>query len=129
MFSAAKRLGRQLFGLTPYLPEHELKEVSTSDTFREAREAAAMMARLQQMQLHQERDAIGKENHNTVWKATDGMGEPVGRISMDAIFQMCKEQGREVGEAINDSDFIKSILEKNPAYRVKVTRGTRGQEY
>ncbi len=118
-----RRLARNIFKLTPYLPEEERKTKLTP----EIQGAIADLARAQQAGLHRACNEVRKDNHNTIWKAADGW-EKVASYPYEAFVAVCRQEGRDPAEAGLDSDFVKSFIKKNN-FNVKVTRGTRGQEY
>ena len=120
-----RRLAQKIFKLTPYLPQEELKTRLSP----EVQAAVADLARKQQANLHRLTEELGRENANTEWKSVEGLGQKIGSIPLEVIHQLAAAHGRTVESVMNDSDFIRSILRKNPAFQVKTTRGTKGQSY
>ena len=83
-------------------------------------------ARMQQAWILRTADAIANKNRQIEHKAVDGLGEKYGEIPYAAYMQMRALYGDTCWD---DPGFIEAFFRDNPQLRVKVTRGTRGQEY
>jgi len=116
--------GPRVFGRDT--PEHVREAIADSPNLhwfkielanREVHEREKMLAEIRQ---------IGRENREIEYKATNGLGMPYCRIPLSVI-----EQGKKMfgDDCWKDSKFTEDFLEAYPECRIKVTRGTRGQEY
>ena len=112
---------------SPLVPDDVRKTIEKGSTFEAARESWAALARKQQADLHRLKEAAGRVNNATEYKATNGLGEPVlTNIPMEIAVQMQSLHGPRCW---SDPEFIAAFWRDNPAFRARVTRGTRGQEY
>lgn len=109
--------------LTPDVPEDERKRLAKNERFRAAAEKCA---RLRYHAMHERQAALASANQQVQHKAMNGLGEKVASIDAEVYFQMRAIYGDWVW---SDPEFVEAFLRDNPACRVKVTRGTRGQEY
>jgi hypothetical protein len=112
--------------LRPDTPSHVREAIASSPSLhwfkielarREVHEREKMLAEIRQ---------IGRENREIEYKATNGLGMPYCRIPLSVM-----EQGKKMfgDDCWQDEKFMEDFLEAYPECRIKVTRGTRGQEY
>lgn len=88
------------------------------------------MAQNEVAEMHREIAFVSKQNReieNTQeFKACDGIGYPTDRIPVSVHLKMEDIYG--IG-CWKDPAFKEDFLKHHPGLRIKVTRGTRGQEY
>ncbi len=117
--------GRRIFA-PEYLEPEEIREVGQSASLSEFKAQRLEEARREAAQTLAESCALGRENANTEWRAVNGLGTLHARISLAAHHQMQALYG---DEWFRDVDLMEAFLRDNPQFRIKTTRGTRGQEY
>lgn len=120
--------GPRTFG--PDLPAHVREEIAKSPALGWYRRALLTMKQFAVKQMHDSIARTAAENRqieNTAeFKACDGLGYPQMRIPVDVWFQMEDLWGPGCWK---DDKFREDFLKHHPELRLKVTRGTRGQEY
>lgn len=120
--------GPRVFG--PDLPLHVREEIAKSPTLGWYRRALLIMKQEAVAQMHASIARTAEENRlieNTQeFKACDGIGYPKMRIPVDVWYQMEDIWG--VG-CWKDDDFQEDFLKQHPELRLKITRGTKGQQY
>ncbi len=112
--------------LTMDVPLDVRKEVATSSRFKDMLDMAATITAERFRARDKAIQEIGKENHQTEWKAADGLGEISARIPHLIMAEMQAKYGRDCW---SDDGFIAAFLRDNPQFKVRARRGTRGQEY
>ncbi len=91
---------------------------------------AERVATLEYAKLLADRRAIAQDNQKSEFKSVNGMGELKARISMSE-YHAVKDRYADMysgGNCWDDPEFIKAYLRDNEHARVKISRGTRGQE-
>ncbi len=111
--------------ITPDTPKELVQEIARSPRFMALSLAALELARHQTTGMLNRQTEIGRENHNTTFKATS-FGEPYMRIDAQEYFAMRAKYGESCWD---DPEFVEAYRRDNPYCRVKPTRGTKGQEY
>ena len=113
--------------LTPDVPVEVRHEIAKAPArFETFLRAAEKCARLRHVVMQREQRAIARELEATSFKAVDGLGVPYLRITQEEYLAMRAKYG---DECWNDPAFIEAYRRDNEYCRIKVTRGTRGQEY
>lgn len=120
--NTSRALARTLAHTDP----EQRKELGRSTFFRRFMDALANLGRRRHAAMRESEKQVAQENQNTVFKATNGLGELYGRIPLDTYIAMQQKYGRDCWK---DPNFTKAFFRDNPHLRVKTTRGTRGQEY
>lgn len=120
--------GPRTFG--PDLPLHVREEIAKSPALGWYRRALRIMKQEAVAQMHASIARTAAENrqieNSQEFKATNGLGYPEMRIPVDVWFQMEDIWGAGCWK---DDGFRQDFLKNHPELRIKVTRGTRGQEY
>lgn len=110
----------------PDLPVEVREEIARSPSLHWFKVELARCEIAKREQALAEIRQIGRENRLIEYKATNGLGVPYCRIPRFAI-----ERGRTIYgfDWWKDEQLLEGFLEAYPECRIKVTRGTRGQEY
>jgi hypothetical protein len=117
--------GRKIFS-PDYLSEEEIKEVGTSPTLAPFKEKMAEAAAAEARATIAESKVIGRENWQTEFKSANGIGTLYARVSWAAMEQMAMFY--KDPDWFKDEKKLNEFLRDNPQFKVKTTRGTRGQE-
>lgn len=107
-------------------PEHVRKEIACSTHLEWFKQELILREQHERLKMLAEIRQIGRENREIERKAVDGLGLPYCRIPLSVI-----EQGKKLcgDDCWQDPKFMEDFLEQYPECRLKVTRGTKGQEY
>lgn len=111
---------------TPMVPASVRLEIARSSQLGFYREALKTLAQNEVALIHAEIRAIGQENRRTERKAVNGIGVPYARFPLRLIEHFKMMYGDDCWP---NEEFMEDCLKHHPELRIKVTRGTRGQEY
>lgn len=107
-------------------PPELVKEVARTPALEPVKQATIKLAQIKRQRDIEQSNQIAKENHNTEFKAVDGIGELKARIPMSVYIEMRRRCGDDYWE---HSSNCEEFLKNNPQFKIKISRGTRGQEY
>jgi hypothetical protein len=107
-------------------PPEVMREVALKPSLRKIRDATVRLAQIKRQRDIEASDRIILENKETEFKAVDGLGELKARIPMRVFLEMRRRCGTDYWAHPENID---EFLQNNPQYGVKISRGTRGQEY
>lgn len=120
--------GPRTFG--PDLPAHVREEIAKAPALAWYRRALLIMKQDALARMHAAIARTAQENRqiesSQEFKATNGLGYPESRIPVDVWFQMEDLWGPGCWR---DDKFREDFLKHHPELRLKITRGTKGQEY
>lgn len=91
---------------------------------------AERIASLEYTRLLSERRAIAQDNSNSEFKSVNGLGDPIARIGKTEYNAVKNRYLAEYGgrNCWDDDQFVRDYIRDNEHVRVKISRGTRGQE-
>lgn len=122
---ALAALGPKCFISEFATPEMRM-EIARSQSLSWYREGIKVIAQDEQAQMLAEVANVCRENREMESKASNGLGLPYYRcpLSVRLRFEDIYGEG-----CWNDEAFVEDFLKHHPGLRLKVTHGTRGQEY
>jgi len=107
------------------LPREQRLAIAKSGSLGAYKEALRLMAAAEVEEMHKEILYLSIQNAATDWKATRAF-IPYCRIPLSVNLKMRDIYGEDCWK---DDDFLEDFLDHHPGLRVRVKRGTRGQEY
>lgn len=102
------------------------RAINSSPALRWYRDALVGMAQREQAEMFAEIEHVGRENREIERCATNGFGLPYYRCPLSVRMRFEDLYGEGCWK---DEAFVEDFLKHHPGLRVKVTRGTKGQEY
>lgn len=117
-------------GLSADVPKHVRLAIAKSSALGAYKDACLLLAQNQVALMHSEIREIERQNRkieaSQEFKASNGLGYPYYRkpVLVHYFFEEIYGEG-----CWKDEDFVEDFLKHHPGLRIKVTRGTKGQEY